>query len=770
MSVFDRNMRRLRYDPEPWAGSGGGQNVSVEGVATTGVVNLTGGAAGLPAGAVAVFFRQSGASPTLVGGHVAAFSGATGIAAGAPGAVPAPASGEQDNLLAGSGGFSVVTTAAGRAILAGANAAAQRASLGLGTAATHAATDFALASHTHDAADIVSGVLAIVRLATGTPTGLKFVRDDSTLAQVQYSDLASIATDKVLGRATAGTGAVELVTCTAAGRALIDDVDASAQRVTLGLGTAATHPATDFASSGLATASGLTTSVTDVVLGRSSAGGGAVQEIPCTATGRSIIAGASVAAVRATLGVAAISVEGVAAAGDLNFTGNTTGLPSGYADVFFRKNGTGPTNVGGQVAPYQVCDNVLPGVAGAVPESAAGDQAKILTAGSWWALLQTASIALNAVDFARVQQVATDTLLGRATAGTGNVETIVCTAAARSVLDDTSVSAIRTTLGLGTAATHPATDFANSGAITASGLTASATDVIVGRATAGSGALEEIACTATARSILDDTSTSAVRTTLGLGTSATHPATDFASSGLATASGLTTSATDVLIGRSTAGGGAVEEVPCTAAGRALIAGASAAAQRTTLGLGTAAVANTVDFQTEAPVRFSPGLQNASLGTAVKSITKNTTFALYMGRAPFACTSVDVLSRCTTLGSTFTWCELAICTGAVVMNGNPTLTVLSGVKSMTSIYNTTGVKNTTGIAVTIAAGADVWIAIGCNATTVPILRAASLADDLQLGYQASLATTQPSTIVGTPTAWTIEGATILPFLLGIRFVP
>lgn len=45
------------------------------------------------------------------------------------------------------------------------------------------------------------------------------------------------------------------------------------------------------------------------------------------------------------------------------------------------------------------------------------------------------------------------------------------------------------------------------------------------------------------------------------------------------------SATDKVLGRSTAGAGDVEEIPCTAAGRALLAGANAAAQLTTLGVG-----------------------------------------------------------------------------------------------------------------------------------------------------------------------------------------
>jgi len=43
------------------------------------------------------------------------------------------------------------------------------------------------------------------------------------------------ATDKILGRSSSGAGTIEEITCTAAGRALLDDADASAQRTTLGL-------------------------------------------------------------------------------------------------------------------------------------------------------------------------------------------------------------------------------------------------------------------------------------------------------------------------------------------------------------------------------------------------------------------------------------------------------------------------------------------------------------------------------------------------------
>lgn len=57
---------------------------------------------------------------------------------------------------------------------------------------------------------------------------------------ITYSKIQNVsATDKLLGRSTAGAGVIEEITCTAAGRALIDDADAAAQRTTLGLATVA---------------------------------------------------------------------------------------------------------------------------------------------------------------------------------------------------------------------------------------------------------------------------------------------------------------------------------------------------------------------------------------------------------------------------------------------------------------------------------------------------------------------------------------------------
>ncbi len=59
---------------------------------------------------------------------------------------------------------------------------------------------------------------------------------------VTYAKMQNVsATDRLLERQSVGAGNIEEITCTAAGRALLDDTDAAAQRTTLGLGTMATQ-------------------------------------------------------------------------------------------------------------------------------------------------------------------------------------------------------------------------------------------------------------------------------------------------------------------------------------------------------------------------------------------------------------------------------------------------------------------------------------------------------------------------------------------------
>lgn len=79
---------------------------------------------------------------------------------------------------------------------------------------------------------------------------------------VTYAKIQNVsATDRILGRSTAGAGDIEEITCTSAGRALLDDVDASAQRTTLGLGTIATQAASNVSITG-----GSITGITDLAV------------------------------------------------------------------------------------------------------------------------------------------------------------------------------------------------------------------------------------------------------------------------------------------------------------------------------------------------------------------------------------------------------------------------------------------------------------------------------------------------------------------------
>ena len=101
---------------------------------------------------------------------------------------------------------------------------------------------------------------------TGTGTG----RIQTTISPqaVTYDKMQWVtSTDRILGRQSVNPGIIEEIICTAAGRAILDDANAADQRVTLGA-----------AASGLVTASGLTVSANNRLLGRVNSSG-AVEEI-----------------------------------------------------------------------------------------------------------------------------------------------------------------------------------------------------------------------------------------------------------------------------------------------------------------------------------------------------------------------------------------------------------------------------------------------------------------------------------------------------------
>lgn len=280
-----------------------------------------------------------------------------------------------------------------------------------------------------------------------TSTGVSPTIEDNSLSLTKIQE---IATDTLLGRATAGTGDVETVVCTSFARSLLNDVDAGTARTTLGLGTIATQAANSVALTGTLNQTAQTLTLNS---------GGAAST--ATASGLNIEeGGATTGYVRtgnsrasidmkapASGGVARISPSSSAFIHTLLFTNTASrtltlpdsdlNLNSQSANLFF-----GSPN-GSSGAPFfrSLATDDIPNL-----------NASKITAGSFG----TGLIADNAVTLAKIQQFATDIILGRSTAGTGNVEQIPCTGFARSILDDIDASAVRSTLGLGTIATQNA--------------------------------------------------------------------------------------------------------------------------------------------------------------------------------------------------------------------------------------------------------------------------------------------------------------------------
>lgn len=101
----------------------------------------------------------------------------------------------------------------------------------------------------------------------------------------------------------------------------------------------------------------------------------------------------------------------------------------------------------------------------------------------------TTKIADNNVTLAKIEAIATDRLLGRSTAGSGNVEQITCTAAGRAILDDASASDQRTTLSASPNAAKYIVQETNAELANAQALGSLATGIVKNTTTTGVGVL-----------------------------------------------------------------------------------------------------------------------------------------------------------------------------------------------------------------------------------------------------------------------------------------
>jgi|LakMenEpi03Aug12_release.lakeMendotaPanAssembly.Ray.scaffolds.fasta_scaffold36120_13 hypothetical protein len=178
---------------------------------------------------------------------------------------------------------------------------------------------------------------------TVSNTGTTWTIDNQAVTYAKIQNVS--ATDKLLGRSTAGAGSVEEITCTAAGRAILDDADASAQRTTLGLGTLATQSGTfSGTSSGTNTGDQTITLTSDVtgsgtgsfattiaagVVNTSKLGG------DITTAGKALLDDADAAAQRTTLGLGTLATQSG------TFSGTSSGTNTGDQTITLTGDVTG---------------------------------------------------------------------------------------------------------------------------------------------------------------------------------------------------------------------------------------------------------------------------------------------------------------------------------------------------------------------------------------------------------------------------------------------
>ncbi len=341
-------------------------------------------------------------------------------------------------------------------------------------------------------ADNASIDLAKLNQSSATKLGTTALADEA----VTYAKLQNVsATDRLLGRSSAGAGDVEEIPLTAAGRALIDDADATAQRTTLELGTLATQNAGTVAITG-----GTITGITDLAVAD---GGTGASDAATARTNLGVVIGTDVQAYDAALQ----SISGLTTSADQTIY--TTGADT-YATTSLTTFGRSLLDDADAAAGRTTLG------LGSISTQSAGSVA--ITGGTISGITSLTS---------------TTSSLGDVTITSGNITGITDLAVADGGTGASTASDARTNLGLAIGSDVQAYD---AGLQSISGLTTGANQTIY---TTGSDSYAVTDLTAYARSLLDDADATEARTTLGLGSLATQSGT-FSGTHSGTTSGTNT--------------------------------------------------------------------------------------------------------------------------------------------------------------------------------------------------------------------------------------
>jgi hypothetical protein len=290
---------------------------------------------------------------------------------------------EADRIIYASASGVVSTTnftSLARSIVSGSTASQVRSTIGLGTISTQDAGSVSISGGTVSNVTLgannvtISGgtITAITDLAvtdggtgastaSGARTNLGLAIGTNVQAYSSaLSNIATAASGTDLFFHTTASGAIASSPFSNAARSVVAPVTISGMRNALGLGSVALLNAISIGSGDISNNAVTTnaildgsivsskiatnaisysklakTSQSDVLLGRATASGGDVEEIPCTAAARSILDDASIADIRNTLGL------GTLALGNGSFTGTSTGTNTGDQTIVLTGDVTG---------------------------------------------------------------------------------------------------------------------------------------------------------------------------------------------------------------------------------------------------------------------------------------------------------------------------------------------------------------------------------------------------------------------------------------------